>query len=145
MYSFIMILHHSLLQLCCQCTFNIVFTWTHYIFSFVDPNGIEPMTSWMQIRRSPSWATDPWSCSDTNSMMTICSHRLSVGPSGLEPPTSRLSGVCSNQLSYRPMVLLFCQLHDIIVLSKQRTEAVLFIPSSIAEYLLRDSLIFYVI
>jgi len=43
------------------------------------------------------------------------------------------------------MVLLICQLHDMIVLSKQRTEAVLFIPSSIAEYLLRDSLIFYAI
>jgi hypothetical protein len=26
-----------------------------------------------------------------------------VGPGGLEPPTSRLSGVCSNQLSYRPL------------------------------------------
>ena len=25
-----------------------------------------------------------------------------MGPGGLEPPTSRLSGVCSNQLSYRP-------------------------------------------
>jgi hypothetical protein len=25
-----------------------------------------------------------------------------VGLNGLEPPTSRLSGVCSNQLSYRP-------------------------------------------
>jgi hypothetical protein len=28
-----------------------------------------------------------------------------VGPSGLEPPTSRLSGVRSNQLSYGPFVL----------------------------------------
>ena len=27
-----------------------------------------------------------------------------VGTSGLEPPTSRLSGVCSNQLSYVPIV-----------------------------------------
>ena len=26
----------------------------------VDLNGIEPMTSWMQIRRSPSWATGPY-------------------------------------------------------------------------------------
>ena len=26
-----------------------------------------------------------------------------VGLSGLEPPTSRLSGVCSNQLSYKPI------------------------------------------
>ena len=28
-----------------------------------------------------------------------------VGPGGLEPPTSRLSGVCSNQLSYRPKAI----------------------------------------
>ena len=28
-----------------------------------------------------------------------------VGPSGLEPPTSRLSGVRSNHLSYEPMLL----------------------------------------
>ena len=27
-----------------------------------------------------------------------------VGTSGLEPPTSRLSGVCSNQLSYVPAI-----------------------------------------
>ena len=26
-----------------------------------------------------------------------------VGSSGLEPPTSRLSGGCSNQLSYKPI------------------------------------------
>ena len=29
-----------------------------------------------------------------------------VGSSGLEPPTSRLSGVCSNLLSYEPILLL---------------------------------------
>ena len=29
-----------------------------------------------------------------------------VGLSGLEPPTSRLSGVCSNQLSYKPVSAL---------------------------------------
>ena len=31
--------------------------------------------------------------------------RVLVGTSGLEPPTSRLSGVCSNQLSYVPVIL----------------------------------------
>ena len=35
----------------------------------------------------------------------ICvSIRILVGTSGLEPPTSRLSGVCSNQLSYVPIL-----------------------------------------
>ncbi len=29
-----------------------------------------------------------------------------VGPSGLEPPTSRLSGVRSNQLSYGPIFIM---------------------------------------
>ena len=29
-----------------------------------------------------------------------------VGTSGLEPPTSRLSGVCSNQLSYVPIIII---------------------------------------
>ena len=32
-----------------------------------------------------------------------------VGLSGLEPPTSRLSGVRSNRLSYKPSALLFLQ------------------------------------
>ncbi len=48
-----------------------------------------------------------------------------VGLSGLEPPTSRLSGVCSNQLSYRPIYFSrvyslktepnnqVCALHDV--------------------------------
>ena len=30
--------------------------------------------------------------------------KVLVGTSGLEPPTSRLSGVCSNQLSYVPIL-----------------------------------------
>ena len=41
-----------------------------------------------------------WICS-------ICFNSLMVGWSGLEPPTSRLSGVCSNLLSYKPM-WFFC-------------------------------------
>ena len=53
----------------------------------MESNGIEPMTFWVQIRCSPNWATTP---------------KKMVGPSRLELPTSRLSDVCSNQLSYRP-------------------------------------------
>ena len=33
----------------------------------------------------------------------VASNDALVGTSGLEPPTSRLSGVCSNQLSYEPV------------------------------------------
>ena len=35
----------------------------------------------------------------------ITSFRLLVGLSGLEPPTSRLSGVRSNRLSYKPILV----------------------------------------
>ena len=60
------------------------------IFSLVvvENSGIEPLTSCVQSRRSPSWANSPSS--------------VMVGLPGLEPGTSPLSGVHSNQLSYRP-------------------------------------------
>ena len=42
------------------------------------------------------------------SIATATVHMLSmlVGTSGLEPPTSRLSGECSNQLSYVPVIIV---------------------------------------
>ena len=60
-----------------------------------------------------------------NSRITLClyglcaSHELFpslpignlVGSSGLEPPTSRLSGVRSNQLSYEPILSFLSVLH----------------------------------
>ena len=36
-----------------------------------------------------------------------------VGLSGLEPPTSRLSGVRSNQLSYKPIWVMTLQVSDL--------------------------------
>ena len=54
--------------------------------------GIEPATSCLQGRRSPSWAISPY-----------LHFRKVVGPSGLEPPTLRLSVVRSSQLSYGPI------------------------------------------
>ena len=59
------------------------------------------MTFWMQIRRSPSWAIPPQSL-----VRTAC-HQFMVGLGRLELPTSRLSGVRSNHLSYKPLSRLF--------------------------------------
>ena len=56
----------------------------------VEVSGIEPLTFGVQGRRSPNWATPP----------------KMVGLGGLEPPTSRLSGVRSNRLSYKPHIKL---------------------------------------
>ena len=53
----------------------------------VEPNGVEPLTSCVQGRRSTNWAMAPCKM---------------VGLSGLEPLTPALSTRCSNQLSYRP-------------------------------------------
>ena len=62
-------------------------------FQLVEISGIEPLTSCLQGRRSPSWAKPPSYGS------------FVVGPSGLEPPTLRLSVVRSSQLSYGPISL----------------------------------------
>ena len=48
---------------------------------FLEISGLEPLTSAVQRQRSTNWAISP------------------LGYSGLEPETSPLSGVCSNQLS----------------------------------------------
>ena len=70
--------------------------------SMVEDSGIEPLTSWMQIRRSPSWANPPWKM---------------VGRGRLERPTSPLSGVRSNHLSYRPP-----SIYETLKLDKKRNE-----------------------
>ena len=62
----------------------------------VELTGIEPATSWMQIRRSPNWATAPYT-----EWMTVDQ----VGLRGLEPRTSSLSGMRSNHLSYKPILM----------------------------------------
>ena len=99
----------------------------------VELSGIEPLTSCVQGRRSPSWAIAPivlgvlgsgfiFQTSHTKSFFirwffkaVKCASHMSqlkktrsgkmVGLGGFEPPTSPLSGVRSNQLSYRPRYL----------------------------------------
>ena len=78
------------------------------VWALVEVNGIEPMTSCVQGRRSPSWATPPWQGTGCQARDQDSSWRLLfdfwhlklVGQGGLEPPTSRLSSARSNQLSY---------------------------------------------
>ena len=67
------------------------------LFWMVESTGIEPVTSCLQGRRSPSWANPP----SGYPFLEV------VGKNGLEPSTSRLSVVCSSQLSYWPMRLLY--------------------------------------
>lgn len=45
-----------------------------------------------------------------------------VGLNGLEPSTSRLSGVCSNQLSYRPSFFFFLKKEKLIRTKSFKTE-----------------------
>ena len=56
----------------------------------------ELMTPCLQGRCSPNWATPPFESFSLSKRM---------GLNGLEPSTSRLSGVRSNQLSYKPILI----------------------------------------
>ena len=60
----------------------------------------ELVTSCLQGRRSPNWANPPFGHLIYGILPIL---GAAVGLSGLEPPTSRLSGVRSNRLSYKPL------------------------------------------
>ena len=103
------------------------------LLDVVEISGIEPLTSCLQGRRSPSWAKPPyirslitnWKPSEASfnwrgeadlrlsiELSVQCDPRKAsfdevVGQNGLEPSTSRLSVVCSSQLSYWPILDLF--------------------------------------
>ena len=73
----------------CQCTVSTSFSWTQ-----------TGSNRWPPECKSGALPAELWA----HSFFRAANCTL-VGPSGLEPPTSRLSGVCSNQLSYRPLIL----------------------------------------
>ena len=77
-----------------------------YTLTLVELRGFEPLTPCLQGRCSPNWATPPFLPLSYWVVITawvLFNYGLyPVGLSGLEPPTSRLSGVRSNQLSYKP-------------------------------------------
>ena len=74
---------------------NLLILHSAFSILMVESTGIEPVTSCLQGRRSPSWANPP---------SGIHFKRIVVGQNGLEPSTSRLSVVCSSQLSYWPIL-----------------------------------------
>ena len=94
----------------------------------VELRGFEPLTPCLQGRCSPNWATPPCIYGSTHQLLSslrslrtlMClrldsnfvydlfsSSSLAMGLNGLEPSTSRLSGVRSNQLSYKPLLFFF--------------------------------------
>ena len=50
---------------------------------------------------------DPLLARQVLSQLSYTPGYILMGLSGLEPPTSRLSGVRSNRLSYKPLFILF--------------------------------------
>ena len=52
---------------------------------------------------SPVWENLAFLSEESRRVVPTGTRRSLVGSSGLEPPTSRLSGACSNQLSYEPI------------------------------------------
>ena len=70
--------------------------------ALVEMNGIEPMTPCLQSRCSPSWATPPYSLSNTRLYLAVLAHILLrflfTGP-------SKLNNDCKNELRNWPWML----------------------------------------
>ena len=96
-----------------QCTRNRILTdsvpevWLLSNFrlisqALVEMNGIEPMTPCLQSRCSPSWATPPYSLSNTRLYLAVLAHILLrflfTGP-------SKLNNDCKNELRNWPWML----------------------------------------
>ena len=73
-----------------------------YLYSVfkVHPDSFEPVSGDNEIR-----TRDPLLARQVLSQLSYIPRSHKMGSSGLEPPTSRLSGVRSNRLSYEPIGL----------------------------------------
>ena len=101
--------------------------------NMVEPGRIELPTSCVQGKRSPSWAMAPkkqykycnfdflqgktdWAYANKRLKAWRRKKQNLVGLGGFEPPTSPLSGVRSNQLSYRPKLFVYFSFFCVIFL-----------------------------
>ena len=126
------VIHYLLCSNPYDSSFRVRFWLVPYLM--VEMMGFEPMTPCLQGRCSPNWATPPdfsWDFAVSPFFIfakqkfhpladfihlwisfSLCENFIAilwialVGPSGLEPPTSCLSGTRSNLLSYEPMWLV---------------------------------------
>ena len=73
-----------------------------YLYSVfkVHPDFFKPVSGDNEIR-----TRDPLLARQVLSQLSYIPRPHKMGSSGLEPPTSRLSGVRSNQLSYKPILI----------------------------------------
>ena len=78
-----------------------------YLYSVfkVHPDFFKPVSGDNEIR-----TRDPLLARQVLSQLSYIPRPHKMGSSGLEPPTSRLSGVRSNQLSYKPILKFGCSL-----------------------------------
>ena len=88
------------------------FCFSGYVVVFVSHFSSERPSN-LIIKKSSQYTTICFVSTIIRFSMNICLCPLSrmVGSSGLEPPTSCLSGTRSNHLSYEPMVLFGCLFH----------------------------------
>ena len=80
------------------------FTMQLSIYGVVASATIDACASWyLSYLGGNKWTRTTDIIAYVSSALFPAHYRALVGTSGLEPPTSRLSGVCSNQLSYVPV------------------------------------------
>ena len=114
---FTLLFFHNLL-FCCLAFFSSLFSFQGAVRLFS-----EPCAAWRRLIHFPRPPSPPRDKAQRSGFVSIhdeqrngtdtrrqaggveCSLRGVVGPSGLEPPTSRLSVVRSNQLSYGPLLV----------------------------------------
>ena len=83
----------------CDLSAKHLVNMTYASRSRMEMERFELLTPCLQGRCSPNWATPPRAAM----IASIFNWLPPMGLSGLEPPTSRLSGVRSNQLRYKPV------------------------------------------